>query len=428
MIKKNIIIIILAVFFITDVGFIQAQNRRFAKRNLKKLCSAEFAGRGYSGNGDKTAANFIVNYLKKYGAKPFKTNSYLQPFEIHVNTFPSKINVKLDNTTLRPQYDYLVTANSNSINGKFPVLYLNAETLNDKSKLQKDSLKNLQNTFLLIDTAGVKNKEFKEAYNYIISANAFRAKGIIKVEHKGLTHVPSQKESDFVVVKIAKQALPKQQIDSIEITVENKYYQNYVTNNIAAYIQGKSDTFIVFSAHYDHLGEMGKGIYFPGANDNGSGVAMLLDLLRYYSKHQEKLKYSIAFLFFSGEELGLLGSFYYVENPIFPLEKIKLLLNLDMVGSGDKGITVVNGSVFRDDFDKIVNLNKQKKYLPKVAIRGAAANSDHFPFYKKGVKSFFIYTMGKYKEYHSIHDNARNIPLSKYKGLFRLLTNYIENI
>ncbi len=421
------IILLAGILTLYSADLVKAQNRCMTKRNLKHLCSQKFAGRGYSNNGDKIAAEFIVNKLKRYKTKPFKANSYLQSFTIPVNTFPGKLNVKINGKTLKAQYDYLVTANSNSIKGKYPVICLNSKTLNNKSELEKYDLEHLENKFILIDTSGVKNKKFKEAYKEIVAYNTFKARGIITVEHKGLTHVPSQKESDFVVVKLNKKALPNS-VDSIEIELENKYYDNYLTNNIAAYIQGRSDSFIVFSAHYDHLGEMGKGIYFPGANDNGSGTAMLLDLARYYSKHKKDLKYSIAFLFFSGEELGLLGSFHYVNNPLFPLDKIKLMINLDMVGSGDKGIQVVNGSVFRPEFDKLVELNKQNKYLPTVLIRGAAANSDHYPFYEKGVKSFFIYTLGEYKEYHSIHDNHKNIPLSEYKNLFRLLINYLTII
>jgi Zn-dependent M28 family amino/carboxypeptidase len=124
----------------------------------------------------------------------------------------------------------------------------------------------------------------------------------------------------------------------LSIDVDNEYFKEYRTKNIAAFLQGETDSFIVFSAHYDHLGEMGKGIYFPGANDNASGVALVLNLVKHFAKNKKKLKYSIAFLFFSGEELGLLGAKYYANNPLFPLSKIKFLVNLDMVGSGDKGI------------------------------------------------------------------------------------------
>jgi Zn-dependent M28 family amino/carboxypeptidase len=66
-------------------------------------------------------------------------------------------------------------------------------------------------------------------------------------------------------------------------------------------------------------------------------------------------------------------------------------------------------------------------YIPEVAIRGPAANSDHFPFYEKGVKSFFIYTRGDYSEYHSIYDRAKDLPLSEYEDLFRLMVDFAES-
>ncbi|MCF6184206.1 MAG: M20/M25/M40 family metallo-hydrolase, partial [Bacteroidales bacterium] len=210
---------------------------------------------------------------------------------------------------------------------------------------------------------------------------------------------------------------------------DSKYYSRLETKNIIAYVKGKTDTSIVFSAHYDHLGTMGKTVFFPGANDDGSGVAMLLNLAKYFSK-QKKPKYNIVFMFFSGEELGLLGSRYYTQHPIFPLSKIKFLINLDMVGSGDKGITVVNGTVFKDRFNKLVEINDTKNYLPEIKIRGKAANSDHYFFFEEGVPSFFIYTLGKYKEYHNIFDTPERLPLSKFEELMNLLidfTNTLQN-
>ena len=105
---------------------------------------------------------------------------------------------------------------------------------------------------------------------------------------------------------------------------------------------------------------MGKNTFFPGANDNASGVAMLLQLANYYSKPENQPDYSICFIAFTGEELGLLGSKYYVQNPLFPLNQIKLLINMDMVGTGDEGITIVNTSENLDDYEKFLKLMVRK--------------------------------------------------------------------
>jgi aminopeptidase YwaD len=419
-IKAGVIVIVL----IGQLS-IKAQNIEYARKIINNLCSEKFAGRGYSNSGDSIAAFFIANNLKKIKTKPFN-DSYFQEFNISVNTFPGKLSVKINDSTLIPGYDYLVSSASGSVNGKYPVLEMNHQLVDYPLELRKIDLESLQNSFILVDTLNVRNKGFKDAINDIVNFNLFKAKGIIEVEYKKLMHVPSPVEQNFARIKLHRDAVPDS-IVSISVDIENKYLEEYKTRNIAAFVPGEIDSFIVFSAHYDHLGEMGKGIYFPGANDNASGTAMVLNLAKYFAKNKKKLKYSMAFLFFSAEEMGLKGSKYYVEHPLFPLNKIKHLINLDMVGSGDKGVKIVNGTVFREEFDKIVELNAKNAYLPDVAIRGPAANSDHYPFYEKGVKSFFIYTMGQYSEYHSIYDRPKDLPLVEYEDLFRLLVDFTES-
>jgi Zn-dependent M28 family amino/carboxypeptidase len=237
---------------------------------------------------------------------------------------------------------------------------------------------------------------------------------------------PSGYAADFALITIKREvisSLPKK----ISVDINSKYIENYITNNIIGYLPGDSDSTVVFSAHYDHVGHMGFKTYFPGANDNASGVAMLLNLAKLLSK-EKNLKYTVVFMFFSAEELGILGSKYYVDYPLFPLESIKFLINLDMVGTGDEGIKVVNGSVFDKEFTLLSDLNFKFQYLPDVQSRGAAANSDHYFFYKNGVKSFFIYTLGKYKEYHNLHDNAENLPLNEFEDLAALLIDFLYNL
>ena len=123
--------------------------------------------------------------------------------------------------------------------------------------------------------------------------------------------------------------------------------------------------------------------------------------------------------------MGLKGSSYYVENPFFPLESIRFLINLDMVGTGSEGITVVNGTVYTDAFAKLDSINTANDYIAQVAERGESCNSDHCPFYQKGVPSVFIYSRGKeYLEYHNIYDLPEYLPFTKYEGIFRLLRDF----
>ncbi len=413
-------------FFILSLSLSsKAQDLKSARKIISKLCSPEFHGRGYVAQGDSIAAMYLMKQFKKIKLKSFG-NTYVQDFSFPVNTFPGKMSVVLNGQdTLIPAYDYLIPASSSSVSGTFPVIEMNADLLDHPEKLNKITNDSIAHSFIIVDTLGMKNKGFKDAYNDIIRYNLLGAKGIIQIEYKNLMYVPASFEQAFPMVKISRQALPDS-IYSISIQVKNKFIPKYHTRNLIGYIPGEKDSFLVFTAHYDHLGEMGKGIYFPGANDNGSGVAMVLALSKHYAKIKKKPKYSIAFMLFSGEEMGLLGSSYYVEHPLFSLDRIKFLVNLDVIGSGEKGIKVVNGTIYKAQFDTLVSINKKKAYLQSVNIRGPAANSDHYPFYEKGVPSFFIYTLGNYSEYHNIFDKADAVPLTEFEDLFRLLLDFVQ--
>ena len=104
---------------------------------------------------------------------------------------------------------------------------------------------------------------------------------------------------------------------------------------------------------------MGNHAIFPGANDNASGTAFMLALAKYYKENPPK--YSIAFMAFSGEEAGLLGSSHYVGHPIFPLENIKFLVNIDLMGDATDGITVVNAVEQNGAFDLLQKINAGPK-------------------------------------------------------------------
>ncbi|RYF23848.1 MAG: M20/M25/M40 family metallo-hydrolase, partial [Flavobacteriales bacterium] len=225
------------------------------------------------------------------------------------------------------------------------------------------------------------------------------------------------------IVEVAQKALtatPK----SININIENEFVPSFTAANVAAVIKGstKPDSILVFTAHYDHLGGMGSKTYFPGANDNASGVAMLLNLAKYYAANPPK--YSVVFIAFAAEEIGLLGSKYFTENPLIPLKDIRFLWNLDLLGTGETGATVVNATIHPREFALLNKINDEQKFLPKINPRGKAANSDHYFFTEKGVPAFFLYTQGGISAYHDINDKAETLPLTAYENLFRLFVAF----
>ena len=136
----------------------------------------------------------------------------------------------------------------------------------------------------------------------------------------------------------------------------------------------------------------------------------------------------MAFILFSGEEAGLLGSKYFSENPLIPLKNIRFLVNLDLEGTGGEGVTVVNASVYPNEFDMLKQINEKDKYLSKVYSRGKAPNSDHYFFSEKGVPAFYMYTMGGIKAYHDIYDVSATLPLNEHENMFKLLISFDDRL
>ncbi len=407
------------ILFFSNLLF--SQNLAYVKGVIDTLASPAFFGRGYVNDGDKIAAAFIVRQLKKDQLKFFVSDTF-QRFHINVNTFPGALELSINGVVKTPGTDYMVMPNSSSMRSTYKVLVLNKKTMSTPELVNKFNKVKLSKTALVIDTGfkDLKHKKIQEAPM------------VISIRDKGISwHVSNaQSTKKYAEVIINRSALPEK-IKTVKVGIEAKQIDNYPTQNVVAYIPGKicPDSFMVFGAHYDHLGMMGANTCFPGANDNASGTAMLLDLAAHYSQPENQPAYSMVLIFFSAEEAGLLGSEYYTGHPLFPLKKIKFMLNLDMVGTGSEGIKVVNGSIFKPEFEKLRALNEKGSYLKSVNERGEAANSDHYYFYKKGIKCFFIYTLGsEYKEYHTVGDKSAGLPLTKYPELFKLVCDFVKNL
>ncbi len=360
-----------------------SQDTTYAREVIKQLTSKKCFGRGYVNNGLDVAAKYIASELKANKAEPFFATGYFQWFDFNVNTFPGKVNVKINNKLLKPGVDYIVSPESGSIKGKY--------------KLQKkDSI-----TYIAENCPTPLTLHIKKKLTFSVATNSLAGAAI-------------------ELLNTTSKALPT----LIDVNIESKVLTKYINKNICAFIPGKinNDTMMVFSAHYDHLGGMGKATYFPGANDNASGVSVLLNLVKYYKKNPPK--YKTVFIFFAGEEAGLLGSHYFVESKVMDLTKIKFLVNLDLLGTGDDGIMVVNGYSLEKQFNVLEGINKEKQLLKEVKRRGKASNSDHYWFSEAGVPSFFIYTLGGIKAYHDVFDVAKTLPLTEYVDVFKLITEF----
>ena len=198
----------------------------------------------------------------------------------------------------------------------------------------------------------------------------------------------------------------------------------YRSQNVCGYLPGESDTMIVFTAHYEHLGMNGDTIFY-GAHDNASGTAAVMDLARQLSTQSHK--YTLVFLLFGGEESGLVGSRYFAEHPLVDLAKVKLLVNIDLFCGGDEGLMVVNANApeTKPYVDLLQQTNEQQQLAAKIGRRDNAANSDHY-FFTPHCPAIFIYTLGgPFGGYHSPSDTCVGCGLANYHRHLSLIRTMI---
>lgn len=421
--------IFLLLLLCTLKGF--SQDLKYARFILDTLCSPAMHGRGYVQYGDKIASDFLVKEFENLGLKKISEN-YIQSFMVDVNTLPGELVVKLDKRVLRPGIDFLLDPSSPSIEGNFEIIALTEDDLLDEGKLI-EVLKFSSGKIISISPAESslnesQRKRADDVIGFLKYSPNHPASGIIIYTNDKLTWHGStfQNARPIIVVQYDSKLSPRK----IHLNIESELRNKYKTQNVLGLIEGTDfpDSVIVITAHYDHLGRMGKNTYFPGANDNASGVSIMLNIAKYYATNKIKPKYSILFIAFAAEEIGLLGSKFYTDNPILPLQKIKFLINLDISGTGDDGIQVVNGSIYKDKYDLMVKINEENKFLKEVKIRGSACNSDHCMFHQKDVPCFYIYTLGGIKAYHDIYDRAETLPFTEFENYFKLLIKFIDQL
>ena len=394
------------------------------KKFTEVLCSSEFHGRGYVNQGDSLAANYIAQTFSQIGILPLANSSedYFQSFSFPVNTFPRDLSVQLNSKVLTPGIHFLVDPASSSFSG---TLNLNSISITDLYNQQVITSNFPKNTALLIRNLGFGGDTIAKVKQYLQKlANQIP---IIEIVNTKLTWSVSQVKLNFPYLIIQDSVIGASP-EKITINIDAEFKPLHSTRNVIGYIPSarKNAKTLVFSAHYDHLGRMGNDVYFPGGNDNASGSAMLVFLANYFKEHASK--YNLVFIAFAGEEVGLLGSEYFVSHPLMKLKDIRFLINLDIMGSGEEGITAVNGTLFEKEFLLLQKINKKQKALPVIKKRGPAANSDHYFFTEAGVPSFFIYTMGPNKNYHDVNDTYENLSFKAFEKIGELLIAFTHKL
>lgn len=189
--------------------------------------------------------------------------------------------------------------------------------------------------------------------------------------------------------------------------------------NVIGFLDNKKAKTLVIGAHYDHLGYGTTGSRSPndhsihnGADDNASGIACLLNLAQ-QCKNQSNLKFNVLFIAFSGEELGLLGSKAFTENPVIPIENMLAMINMDMVGRLNKEKTIsISGVGTAKEWKELLDKSKPSDFTFNYS-EGGIGPSDHTSFYLKSIPALHFFT-GQHMDYHKPSDDS---PLVNYEGI-----------
>lgn len=422
----------------------RSQDMTRVRATIVKLASRGLHGRGYVQQGEHRAAAYLRGRLRQLGLQPLAPD-YTQPFELDVNTFPGRLKLRVrtsdrpgsSDLVLQPGADFIAapdspaTAELSGAISAVDTLALTAGAAQTAALLRGAAEKGPQVLILRQrDEARLQLPENADLLRHWETQYRARLELVDKLT-ASLAEAPGRQPHLEVLASkwpLSKANSPAATNETVALQIDAQPQRHYPTQNLAAFLPGRtqSDSFLVVTAHYDHLGMMGRKAYFPGANDNASGVAMLLELAAHYARPENRPACSIAFLLFGAEEAGLVGSRYFVQHPLVPLPRIKFLVNLDLLGTGEEGATVVNGRVHEAAFRQLQQLNDAGHYLPGLAARGRAANSDHYPFSEAGVPAFFLYTRGGSKAYHDVHDTPDQLSLTGFAGAFGLLRDFLN--
>lgn len=450
---------------------------------MKVLASDSLEGRETGTNGTKLAANFISNHLRNLGIEGIKNRGgYLQPVSFTFSRW-TDTDMYVNGERYRLLWDYITLPENNEnkeiikdkeviflgfgiddpkysdykkINVKDKIIMINrGEPWNEKKGTSyitgtteaSDWSSDMDKKLKVAKEKGVKlvliiDEDFKKtveearrnlimpnlqlgdkkdqpipfANHAYISTNV--AKAIIGQHEKQILKARSK----IAKGKPANTALPNDFIINMskKVTVLSD-------NNVVGYVKGKKypEEFIVISAHYDHLGKKGEEI-FNGADDDASGSCTVMELARVFQQatyEGNRPERSVVFLWFTGEEKGLLGSNYYTASPLFPLDQTVANINIDMVGRVDAKYKDSASYVYVIGSDRLstelhqINEDINQKYSRLILDYSYNSEedpnkfyyrSDHYNFAEKGIPAIFFFN-GVHEDYHRPSDTIDKI-------------------
>ena len=445
--------ILLCLLCLPGVIFSQI-NKDELYRTIQFLASKEIAGRVAGSEGYNKAADFIAAELSKLNLKPAGDDKYFQKLKIEYNEIlaPEHFSVIKNGITipyeLGPDYAYRGFTGAGKLTA--PVVFCGYGI---------DQPEFGYNDYANIDVKDKVVMVFR--YNPIWKVKPFvngnpREKAIVAAKHGAIgilfvsfpndpdpqkpigsvingkgeqmlnfpeIHIALNVASDLFegtghtlkelqfLIDSTKKPFSLSLNNKVDLEVHTQYQKEREVVNVIGILEGSDpvlkDSFLVLGAHLDHVGSQAGKIYFPGANDNASGDAALLQIARTFVRSKDKPKYSVAFVFFAGEEQGLNGSKYFISHLPAPIQNVKYMFNFDCVGFGDS-MQVDGGKSFPDLWNIVKQIDAKNDRL-LVLESGVGGGADADPFFQKGIKTLYFVSTNSYKHLHQLTDTSETI-------------------
>ncbi len=398
-----------------------AQDLDHYKSIVKELSSAKYQGRGYARDGANKAGKYLQKEFVKAGADEVS----LQPFTLDINTFPKKMKMSVDGKKLVAGEDFTVREFTPGVKGSFPLYYVDTLNYNADKIFADLALPENKGAMVVCDFwfTYKHSKDFRRLESKDGAPNA----GVVYTWETPLKFYKAygEKVVDKPIIWVGP-SFPKD-AKSVKVDIDNLFLDDYECFNVIAKVEGaRHDSCYVFTAHYDHLGNLGRKVFYAGANDNASGTAAIVTLAKHYAAN--KPPYDMYFIAFSGEDANLRGSQYYVDHPVIPLSQIKYLFNIDMIGDNNPVQYCELSDEGMRAFALLERINEREHYFKALNRGNLAANSDHYPFAVRHVPCIFLENEegDAFQHYHTPKDNWQNAVFDSYEPVFKLVTTFIN--
>jgi hypothetical protein len=457
--------LVFSLSYLSIAGFRRAEDAEVQRylEHVKKLASPEMEGRGAGTAGLERAARYVAAHFKEFGLKPAgESDTYRQGFTVTTDAKPGASNEFVVQSSagtqaLGMQKDFIPLSFSSNGEVKAPVVFAGYGITAPEFKYDDYAHIDVKDKIALVfryEPKGfIKGNEQKRNTHHAhlvskaINARNHGAKAVLLVDatdNDRLIRFGSVAGPDNAGILMAQMAegvadqwlkkagkplneLEKQINDttqpasfalaadflvSLKVDIEREQAK---VSNVLGYLPGKTKEYIVVGAHYDHLGKGNEsslapsqiGQVHPGADDNASGTAALLELARSFSNRGE-LQRGVLFAAFAGEEIGLLGSAHWVNHPTLPLENAVAMLNMDMIGRVTGSKLYIGGTGTGSNFDPMLKRVAGAYDFKIDYSRDGYSASDHTSFVGKSIPVLFFFS-GLHGDYHKPSDTWSKI-------------------